>query len=306
MHWIFLCLIVAFLYSIVAFFDNYITDVIFKGKRPQAIKAFNVAFYLIVALLIVLIFGIESIPAKIALLALGSGIIHSLASIPYYQALREEEATAAAIYFQLIPVICIFADIYLMHRQITSKQILAFIIILLAPVAILFSQRTRNKKISKKKLRSDILLIVYVILSSISTIIFSHISQDSLDPWTLFFWYIVGRFTFDTSVTIFRPSMRKYAYGIFKKNPIKTVAVIYGAGFIYIIGDFIYRYALSLTNSSFVTAISNASELIMTFVMGIILSIIWPKIGREKIDKRTVGAHLVAVILVITSIILIQ
>ena len=306
MNWILLCIVVAFLYSIVAFFDNYITDVIFRGDRPQAIKVFNGAFYSSVAIFIALVFGIESLPVKIAILAMVSGAIHSIASIPYYLALRNEESTTAAIYFQLAPILCFFADIFILGRTITTQQIIAFVVILLAPIVILFAQKTRSKKANKKKLQSDLLLIAYVVIASASTILFSHISDNHYDSWSLFFWYLLGRFTFDTCATIFMPSWRKYVKRILKRKPLKTIAIIYGSGIIYIIGDFIFRYALSLTNSSFVSVVTNASELILTFILGIILTLIWPKFGREKLDKRNIGAHFVAIVFVIISIILIQ
>ena len=306
MNWILLCILVAFIYSIVAFFDNYITDVIFRGKMPQSIKVFNIVFYSSVAAFIALVFGIEPIPAKIAILALASGAIHSLASIPYYLALRNEESTTAAIYFQLIPILCFFADIFILGRTITAQQIVAFVVILMAPVAILFAQKSRSKKTHNKKIQSDLLLVGYVFIASISTILFSHISSDGHNSWSLFFWYILGRFAFDTCCTILMPSWRKNVKQILKRKPFRTFAIIYGSGILYVIGDFIFRYTLSLTNSSFASAVANASELILTFMLGIILTLIWPKFGREKLDKRNILAHLVAVILVVISIILIQ
>jgi drug/metabolite transporter (DMT)-like permease len=305
MNWIILCLLVALLYAISAFIDNYITDVLFKGRLPQAVKVSNCVFYPATALLIALVFGVQAIPFQMALVVFASGAIHSCASLPYFLALRDEETTTAATYFQLLPIICFFADIFLLGKVITNKQIIALAIIILALIVIAIAER-KGKRNRKKHLRGSLLLLAYVLIASVSTIIFSHVASFGFDYWSIVFWYVLGRAFFDTTGTIAHKSWRKRFKEVIHAHPVKTMTIILSTSIIYTAGDFIFRYALGLTNSSFASAVANASELIITFLLGIILTLIRPKFGREKLDKRNVMAHLIAVIMVTTSIILIQ
>ena len=73
-----------------------------------------------------------------------------------------------------------------------------------------------------------------------------------------------------------------------------------------IIAEFLSRYALIIGIASLVSVTYNVLELIFTFILGIILSIIWPKFGREKLNRHIILAHLVATILATIGIILIR
>ena len=64
--------------------------------------------------------------------------------------------------------------------------------------------------------------------------------------------------------------------------------------------------ALTLGPVAIVSVVANASMMILTFVLGIILTIIWPNFGREKLKKRRVLAHLVATVLAVIGIIMLQ
>ena len=188
--WLFLCIIVALIWSFSTFIDNYITDVIFKGKKSQSMKIFNGISYLFFAVLIFFVFGVKYIRIEhIALLFL-SGIASSLASIPYYLALRDEESTTAAIFSQLAPVIYLFADWLIFGKPITPLQLMAFIIILTAPVVIMFSRkRPRSRRI---ELSASILFTIYVLLTVVSGILSTRIGEIYDFP-SIFFYFLLGR-----------------------------------------------------------------------------------------------------------------
>ena len=71
-----------------------------------------------------------------------------------------------------------------------------------------------------------------------------------------------------------------------------------------IIAEFLSRYALIIGVASLISVTYNVLELIFTFALGIILSIIWPKFGREKLNRHVVIAHFIAPILATIGIIL--
>ena len=59
MLWLILAIVNAVGYAICGFCDNYITDVIFKGKKQEYIKLFYGITYLITGAALFLIFGID-------------------------------------------------------------------------------------------------------------------------------------------------------------------------------------------------------------------------------------------------------
>ena len=190
MLWLFLCIIVALIWSFSTFIDNYVTDVVFKGKKPQSIKILNGISYLIFAALTFLIFGVQELPVEHIALLLLSGIASSVASIPYYLALREVESTSASIFYQLVPVIYLFADWLIFGEPITPLQLMAFIIIITAPVIIMFSRkRPRSRRIA---FSAALLFIIYVFLAAISGILSTRVGEIHDFP-SIFFYFLLGR-----------------------------------------------------------------------------------------------------------------
>ena len=302
MQWIILCLLAALFVSISVFIDNYMTDVVFKSKKPQAIKVIDAFLYLILAIIIATIFGLKEIPITLIILAIISGAITSLASLPYYLGLRDEEATTATIFFQIIPVLCIIGDFFILGHTITQQQIYGFILILIAPFIITLARQ--HKKTRKLELRASLLLLAHAILYAIGSVIYAKAGQDKPDTMTLYFWFIIGRTLFDFICTIFIPSLRKRIKQVLKVSPTKLIITAVSTLVFALAGDFLLRYSYTFTTTSLATVLSNASELIITFILGIILTIIWPKFGREKLNRHIIISHLIAVILVVIGIIL--
>lgn len=302
MQWIILCLAAAFLFSISVFIDNYLADVIFKGKQPQAIKAIDGFLYLLLLILMAIVFDLKPLATPTIIIAVIAGIVTALASLPYYLGLRDEESTTAAIFFQAIPILCIIGDFFVLGQKISLQQINGFVLVLTAPLVVALARRRKSAR--KTELRAAGFFLLYVLLRSAGYIIYAKAEQDKPDATTLFFWFIAGRAIFDLSCTIIMKSFRTRIKQILKVNPAKFIIAAIATLGLAAIGDFLVRYSYLFTATSLATALSNASELIFTFVLGIILTLIWPKFGREKLSRHIVISHLIAVILIVIGIIL--
>ena len=303
MLWLFLCIAVALIWSFSAFIDNYITDVIFKGKKPQSMKIFNGISYLFFALIIPLAFGVKSIAIDHIILLLLSGIASSVASIPYYLALREEESTTAAVFYQLIPVIYLFSDWLIFGEAITSLQLIAFVIILIAPAIIIFTRkRPRSRRI---EFNAALLFTLYACISALSGILSTRIGEKYDFP-SVFFYFLVGRGLSDVILFATHSDWQQRMKFIWQRKKWQFLFAEGTNQIICIIAEFLSRYALIIGVASLISVTYNVLELIFTFALGIILSIIWPKFGREKLNRHVVIAHFIATILATIGIILIR
>ena len=302
MLWIFLCIIAALTWSVSAFIDNYQTDVIFKGKTPQAMKVLNGPVYMLIAAAAGLIMQIQmpSVP-QIGLLLL-SGALNSVGVLAYYQALKNEEATGAAIFYQLQPVIFLIADYLLFGESISPQQILGFIIILAAPIIVVFSRKRTKSRLMA--MRAALLLILYVFIATASAEIAVRSTGD-VNYKTVFVIYLFGRGLTDCLLGLI-PKYRKRHKYIMKHKAKTYVTTVVLNQLLCAFADFVYRYGLVIGVAALASAVTNASELILTFILGIILSLIWPNFGREKLHKHLIIAHIVAVILCVVGIIIIQ
>ena len=74
-----------------------------------------------------------------------------------------------------------------------------------------------------------------------------------------------------------------------------------------VVQQFAYRGALIAAPTVAIASVaSDSAEPIVIFFMGLLLTLIWPKFGREKLQRKTVLVHLIATILVVVGIILLQ
>ena len=183
MLWLFLSVIVAFIWSISAFIDNYVTDVIFKKKKPQSMKVFDGISYLVTATAIFFFLGIESLDIYTIGWMILAGALASIATVPYYLALRDEEATTAAIFYQLSPVLILVAEWSIFKQSLTWLQTVGLAIILIAPIIIIFSRK--RPKSRRMEFGAALLLTIFVIICTTSTLITTHAGSD-LDLVSIF------------------------------------------------------------------------------------------------------------------------
>lgn len=303
MLWLFLCLYAATAWSFGAFIDNYLTDVIFKNKTPQAMKLVNGLFYLLAALGFFLFANIENAtPLQICFLLL-SGALSSLASIPYYLGLKYEEATGAAIFYQIMPVLYLIADWAIFGQNISGQQILGFLVILAAPATIIFSRK--RPKSRRTEVAAALLFLLYVSVSVASGLLSTHFGEGLSFP-TMFFWYLIGRGVCDVILmAINKPWQQRFKY-IWRRKRKRFLLAVLTNQLISTSAELTSRIAMILGVAALVSVICNAAELIITFVLGIVLSLIWPRFGREKIHRHIVIAHLLATVLAVVGIIILQ
>ena len=305
MLWLVLSILSGIIWAFGTFLDNYIADVTFKNRRPQAIKVFNSFSYLLIALIIFLFFGVEQTAIATAAWLLAAGIITSIASIPYYAALKHEESTGSAIYYQLQPIFYLLADLLIFHKSISFMQGIALFILMLAPVIIISSRR--RQKARKRALSTAAIFILYVFLLSVGSIITTHATADSNTPYlTVFFYFMLGRGISDSILCLTQKSWRARFKYVARHDRKRLILSLSAAQILSIIGEFTTRLALALSSAAIVAALVNSFELILIFIFGIILTLKWPEFGREKLNRHIIVAHLVAILLCISGILILQ
>lgn len=303
MLWLILAIVNAVGYAICGFLDNYITDVVFKGKKQECIKFFYGLTYIATAVALFLIFGIQFVETDKILWLMLAGVLSSTASIPYYRALKDEETTTASIFLQIIPIIYLVADAIFFGEQITPVQLLAFVIIIMAPVVVIFSRK--RKRMRKLEWSAAAGFLLYSIFAASSGVITAH-AGEGYEFTTVFAYFVLGRGIMDLIYYFSHPSWRKRYKYVHQHDKKRLYVSLTAAQGIFLVAEFAGRFALMVGVPALVSVTSNALEMIIVFVLGIILSIIVPVFGREKLSRHIVIAHLIATILAVTGIIILQ
>lgn len=306
MNWIILVVVAVVLDALRIFIDNYASDTFFKGRDAVSQKWFYGFMYLVAGCIILPVVGFNFNNVNLAVTGLFvlSGLLASLAGIPYYKALEIEDSTNLGIFIQMAPIFYLVLGWFFLGEKFSPVQLVAFAIILAAPIMIVATTRKRSRKI---KLRAVIYAFMYVLVAVIANLIFVKADNADYGFASEIAWVFIGKGLGNIAIILARPKWRKRFYHVYKTSKRKVLWPLVANSIVGFGKDFAYRAALILAPAVAVaSAASDSVEPIVIFFMGIVLTLIWPQFGREKLDKKTVLVHLLATILVVIGIVIIQ
>ena len=306
MNWIIFIAINIISASMTIFIDNYVTDVYFKGREANSVKTLSGFAYVIYAIAMTLIFGINFQDTNIlsVILIFSTGIISSIGSIPYLKALECDDSINLGIFIQSAPVLYLILGWFLLGESFSPFQLVSFAIILSAPVIILLNTRKRSRKVRLKAIMyASLFIITYVA----SALIFVIENDSGLTLTSSLAIVLFGKGVGNIIIIAFKPKWRKRFCHVIKESKNKALVPIMINTVIAVVADFSYRIGLATAPTvAFASAISDTGEPIAIFFLGLVLTLIWPKFGREKLDRKSVRVHLIATVLVVIGIILMQ
>ena len=305
MNWLILVLITVIFDSIRIYIDNYISDTYFKSRGAVSQKLFYGYLFIIFAGIMMCITGVDiSNPYALVMFTL-SGILASFAGIPYYRALELDDSTNLGIFVQLAPILYLILGWLFLGETFSPIQLLAFAIILSGPLLIVLTTRKRSRKI---KLKAVMYSFIYVIIAVAGNFIFikQNAANLQLNFFTEMAFVFLGKGIGNLIIIYAKPKWRKRFIDVVKHKKIMLRPLASSAVFS-ITKDFTYRAALVLApTAAIASAASDSTEPIVIFFMGIVLTLIWPNFGREKLNKKSVLVHLIATVLVVIGIIMLK
>ena len=308
MNWMVLVAIYLVVDSLIMFIDNFISDVHFKDHLSTGQKTFTGFAYVLYAVILGLIFRIDlsAFSVWIYFAIIGTGIMLSFASVAYYRALEIEDSTNLSIFTQLSPIFYLVFGWFLLGDKFSPTQLIAFALILMAPLLIVLKSRKNSRK---TKLRAIALAAIYVITSVLSGVLFIKISSEQgVDFGTSMVFFLLGKGLGNLLlVFVIRRKWSKRYYYVIKRSRGKLRPLLAVESLLCIADEFTYRGALIVAPSTaLASAASDSLQPIITLMMGIILTLIWPRFGREKMDKKSVAVRLISTALVVVGIIILQ
>lgn len=286
--------------------DNYISDVHFKGHGAIAQKYFYAIVYPLLGVIMALCSGLDfsAAPFYAFVLFFFSGILNALSGIPYYKALEAEDSTNLGIFIQLSPVLYLLLGWLFLGDTIAPLQLLAFVIILIAPLLIIFSTRKRSRKV---KFRAFLYAFLYILIDVIGNLIFVKENTAGLNFFSELSLVFLGAGIGNLGIMLAMPKWRRRYTYVFRRSHGKVLLPLAFSCTASVVKTIAYRAALTFAPAVALASVAaDSTEPIVIFFMGLILTLIWPKFGREKLDRRTVIIHLAATILVVIGIVLLQ
>ncbi len=306
MNWLGFVAVTLLTDSLRIFLDNYLSDVYFKGRGSASQKIFHGAVQVITALVILPCAGVDwsTVHWPTVLAFFASGFLISAAGIAYYRALELDDSTNFGIFMQLSPVLYLILGWLFLGETITPLQLWAFLIILAAPILILVTTSKRSQKV---KFRAIVFAFIYVLVAVIANLIFVKEDATGLNFWAEIALFYLGKGVSSFLVVGTRKKWRDRFGDVMRQHPRKLTRLLLANAALSLVSDATYRVALATAPTvALASAATDSVEPVVMFFMGIILTLINPKFGREKLNKKAILVHLGATVLVVIGVVLLQ
>ncbi|OGH19994.1 MAG: hypothetical protein A3D74_03810 [Candidatus Levybacteria bacterium RIFCSPHIGHO2_02_FULL_37_13] len=266
----------------IAGISNYI-DKIFLDKYkilPVVITIYSGMAGFVIGLVILFFTGFYPVDFRLTMIVLASGFLTNLYLLPYYKALTYDETSRVIPFFQSIPIFVLILSFLFLGETLSLKQYIGCFIIIFGSFMIALEKF--DLKIFKIR-PAFWLIMLSSFLYAISVVLYK-VGVEEIPFWHTLpyegFGMILGSlaiFTYKDNKQIFL----KQAKG-FKKNIYVLLSI---NEIIYVLARYTTYFALSLISASIVNVLSGFQPFFV-LIFGIILSLWFPKVLREVINKK--------------------
>lgn len=295
MSWVVFAFSGPVLWAISVHLDKYLVERFFKESNVAVMLLFT-AFVGVLPLPFIWLYE-PSVTApglgSIALIIL-AGILYMVAMLLYLQALQTEEASVVAPYFQAGPLFGYGLAYLVLSETLTGRQLAGGVLIVLGAlsVSVRFAYGARMFKT-----RLVVLMLTCGFAGALAGLIFKIFALD-VEFWTTTFWMYAGEAIFGCALLLV-PTYRRQLLATLRVNTAALLSINGSNELINLGGGLGNRYALMFAPLSIVQAIGSTTTLFV-FAFGVVLSLLWPGLGREDLSgrellKKGIAAALVAV-----------
>ena len=303
MHWFLIALIGPFLYAITNHIDKYILEKYFKAGEEGALVLFT-ALSTVIALPIFLFVDADvfSLDLKSRSTLIFNGALVILCLIFYLKALRDDEPSMVVPYYQTIPLFGFILGYFILGETLGMKEIVAAGLILIGTTII--SIDFRDGVISFKK-RVAALMLASSLIFALMGVVFKLITGDEGGFWSSMFWVFIGNIIAGIIIFTMMKSYREQFLQVFKANSGKVLTISFINEIVFTAADGFSVYATLLAPIALVMVV-NGLQPVFVFFLGILLTLFFPKLGRESITAYDLAHKILAIGLIAEGTVLLN
>ncbi|MFA6430134.1 MAG: DMT family transporter [Candidatus Paceibacterota bacterium] len=296
MSWFLIALIGPILWAIVNHIDKFLLSDRFEGSNVGALMIFStLQCGLLLPILYFINNDIFNLSVENIILLIVVGILSVFAIMPYMYALDEEEASIVIPLFQLIPIWGYMFSYFILGETLTWMQLVGCLLII-GGSAIITLEFDEEKKIKFKK-RIILLMLLSTILFALYETLFKFVAVD-VGFVVSSFWEYLGVFSMGILFYLFIKKYKLSFLNLLKTKGGKIISLNIANESLTIIGNFAVNFALLLAPVALTLTISGVQP-IFVFIIGIFLTIFFPKICKEKISKKHLIQKTISILIII-------
>jgi drug/metabolite transporter (DMT)-like permease len=292
MTWFFLALIGPFLYAATNHIDKILLEKYFKEGGVGTLLLFS-ALLSAVALPILFFIdpGVFSVGLmNVAVLAL-VGILNIMVLWSYLMALKDEEASIAIVFYQLVPVFGYVLGYLILGEVLTTMQLIAMAVIILGTSIVAFEIDADNK--FRMRGRTIFFMVGAALCWALESVIFKAVALEENVVRSLFWEHLMLALA---GVLIFLTisSYRKHFMDAVKSNSGRILGLNFANESLYMLGNIAFSFAYLLAPVALVL-LTESYQPLFVLAIGIFLTVFFPKLSNEKIHLKHIAQKLLAI-----------
>jgi uncharacterized membrane protein len=289
------------LWALSTHIDKFLVDKYFRDSDTAVLMVFT-ALLGVIALPVIWFFDPKvlglSLTATVVMTL--SGILYMGAMLFYLRAIQSEEASVVAPLFQANTLFTFVLGILILHELPRWQQLLGGALVIAGALGLSLDKKLHLRSF---KPRLVLLMLAATFAVALSSVVFKFFAvQDEF--WSTTFWTFVGEGLFGAAILAL-PEYRKQFMTLFRRNPGAVIGVNAANELINLGGGLGVRYASLLAPVALVSAIS-ATTTFFVFLFAILLTVFFPKIGREELSARNVVQKALGGLLIMAGVTLIE
>lgn len=299
MSWLFFAFSGPVLWAISVHLDKYLVDRFFKDSNVAVLLVFT-AFIGVLMLPFIWYFDAAVMRLDIGSIAIigASGLLYMSGMLFYLWALQSEEASVVAPFFQASPLFGYALAYLVLGETLSPRQMTGGVLIVVG--ALIVSIRLGERHTFKFKLAALMLTCGFVL--AVASLIFK-VFAIKVEFWTTTFWMFVGEAVFGAALLTIAPYRREFT-AVVRQNTGALLSINGSNELINLGGGLGNRYALLFAPLSIVQAIGSTTTLFV-FLFGVLLSVAFPRLGRENLSGRELTQKGIAAVFVATGVALV-
>lgn len=292
MIWFFIALIGPFLYALTNHIDKILLEKYFKHSGVGTLVLFS---SLLSAIALPFFFLIDhtilNVDGKSILVLAIVGILNVLVLLCYLIALKNEEASVAVIFYQLVPVFGYILGYFFLGETLTKIQLIAMATIIFGMTIISFEIDIDNKfKIRRKTILP---MLAAAFFWALGSVLFKAVAIEE-NVWRTLFWEHIMLTLVGIGIFIFVKSYRHNFLLAIRNNSRAILSLNVMNESLYIIGNVAFAFAYLLAPIGLVL-LTESFQPIFVLAIGVFLTMFFPGLSYEKIGAKHLWPKIIAI-----------
>jgi uncharacterized membrane protein len=301
MSWLVYALCGPVLWAISTHLDKYLVERYFKHADVLVLLLFTSLMGVVLMPVIAWFYPdvFQRDPTSIGLMAL-SGVLYMGALAFYLRALQDHEASVVAPFFQASPLFG-YALAYLVLGETLSRTQLAGGALIVFGMLLVSVGSGPKRECFRWRLAALMLTCGFVM--ALSTLIFKAFAVKD-EFWATTFWMFAGEALFGLGILCVGRYRRQF-FDLLRTNGWALLAINASNELVNLGGGLANRYALIFAPLAIVQAVGSTTTLFV-FLIGVILTLLFPKVSRENLSGREFAQKGLAAVLVAVGVALVS